>query len=103
MCGRNKAGFELRRCEVDAAFQTSVEKFRERLQIAALRAGKIDNRSTREEETKHRTNAMKGDVALRLRDGVSGQLFELRAEIFEKCPAVDTFKLLQLRETCRHR
>src|SRR5262250_161895 len=73
------------------------------LQVASLRAGKIDNRPASEEQTKHRTDPMKCDVDFCFRDRLSRELFELRTERFEQFPTVDSFQLAQLRETSCHR
>ena len=59
---RNKSRFKLRRREKNAALRTSVKEAREHFEIASLRAGQIDNRSTRKKQTKHRTNSVKGCV-----------------------------------------
>src|SRR5262249_51285638 len=58
----DEAGFKLRRRKIDAAFQTSVKKTGEYFQIASLRVGEIDDRRGSKEQTKHRTEPVKGDV-----------------------------------------
>src|SRR5438270_9060220 len=86
VCGmrrRDESGFELRRCEINAAVQTGVEEFCESLQIASVRAGKIHNRSAGEERTKHRADAMKRDVDFRLRNRRADQSFEFCAKILQ--------------------
>src|ERR671918_725676 len=59
-CG-NEASFKLRWGEIDASLQTSVKETGEQFQIASLRAGEIDNRRGSKEQTKHRTQPVKGD------------------------------------------
>ena len=49
----NESGLELRRRKINAALQASMKKFRKHFQIAPLRAGKIDNRPSGKEQTKH--------------------------------------------------
>ena len=58
----DEASLKLRRREINAALQTSVKKTGEHFQIASLRAGEIDNRRGSKEQTKHRTEPVKGDV-----------------------------------------
>ena len=50
-CG-NESGLELRRCKINAALQTTVEKSGEHLQIASLRACEIMNWFCGKEQTK---------------------------------------------------
>src|SRR5712692_6664610 len=95
---RNKSGFKLRRGKIDAALQAAVKKLGEHFQIAPLRADKIDNWAAREEQTKHRTDPMKCNVDLGLRDGISRGFLKLGAEFFQQFPAVDPIKLAQLRQ-----
>ena len=100
-CG-DEASFKLRRREIDAAFQTSVKKTGEHFQIASLRAGEIDNRRGSKEQTKHRTEPVKGDVDLCVLDCVTRIGFKLRAQLVEQFPAVDSFEFAQLRQTGSH-
>src|SRR5438045_5282737 len=58
----NKCGLELRRRKIDAALETRVKKLREFFGIAALRGFQIEDRTTGENETKHRTDAMQGEL-----------------------------------------
>src|SRR5437867_8250864 len=86
---RNESGLKLRWREVNAALQTSMEKSGEHFQVASLRAGEIDDWTRGKEHTKHRTVPVKRDLDLRVLNRVSRQLFELRAQFFERFPAVD--------------
>src|SRR5205085_4001110 len=52
--GGEESGFELRRGEVNAAIETSVEKAREFFRVAALGGCQIGHWFAREEKAKHR-------------------------------------------------
>jgi hypothetical protein len=69
----------LRRREIDSALQTSLKEAGEHFQIASLCAGEIDNRRGSEEQTKHRTEPVKGDVDVCALDRATRQRFKLRA------------------------
>src|SRR6516225_1816099 len=100
---RNEAGLKLRGREINAALQASMEKPGEHPEIASPRAREIDNWSCREEQTKQRTEPVKGDLQVRVFDRCARELFKSRAQFFEQFPAVDSLKLAQLRQTCSER
>jgi hypothetical protein len=100
-CG-DEASLKLRRREIDAAFQTSMEKTGEHFQIASLRAGEIDNGRGSKEQTKHRTEPVKRDIDVRVLDCVTRKSFKLRAQLVDQFLAVDSFEFAQLRQTSSH-
>src|SRR5437764_5013715 len=98
----NEAGFELRRCEINAALETGMEKLGELFQVAPFRAGKIDNRPGGKEQTEHRTDAMKRDVDLCVCDRGAGEFFESAAEMLENFPSIESIELTSMRNTGSH-
>ena len=74
---RDEASLKLRRREINTALQTSVKKPGEHFQIASLRAGEIDNRRRSKEQTKHRTEPVKGDVDVCALDRVSALALQI--------------------------
>src|SRR6266513_2924023 len=103
MCGRNKSGFELRGCEINAAIKTAIKEARELLQIALLCAGQICNRSRRKEEAKHRSDAMEGRLRFQVAQRRARRRFKLAAQFLEQLPTIDSLQLAQLCETSCHR
>src|SRR5438046_3015103 len=89
-----------------------MEKSREHFQVGSSRASEIDNRPRGKEQTKHRTQSVKGNIDLcmsatgRIRcgelDSVSRELFKLVAQVIQQFPAIDPLELAQLRQTGSH-
>ena len=103
MCGGNESRLKLRWREIDAALQTSMKKTGEHLQVASLRAGKVDNRPRSKEQTKHRAEPVKRGLDFYILDRVARELFQLRARFFQQFSAIGPVELAQLRQTGRHR
>src|SRR5207248_11137329 len=75
---RNKSSLKLRRREINAALQTSVEKLGEHFQVTSLRTRQINDRTRAKEDTKHRAEPVKRDVDICIVDRVARELCELR-------------------------
>jgi len=89
-----------------------MEKSGEHFQVASSRTSEIDNWPGGKEQTKHRTQSVKGNIDLcmsamgRIRrgelDGASRDLFKLGAQVIQQFPAIDPLELTQLRQTGSH-
>src|SRR5213594_4651872 len=75
-----------------------MEKSGEHFQVASSRTGEIDNWPGGKEQTKHRTQSVKGDIDLclsataRIRcgelDSVSRELFKLVPQVIQQFPSI---------------
>lgn len=99
--GAEESGFELGGGKIDAGIQAGVEKSCEGTGVAAFGIGEIRDGTCREEEAKHRADAVKGERFIF--EERTQPFFEEGAGFFEEFPTAGGFQGFELGQSCGKR